>query len=137
MPDLLGAIHDSDEDVRNNATRALAIMAGCRKTHPAIKIPFGPFIDMIKSLVWTDRNKGCMVLQQVMNEPAPAEMSALKREALPELAEMAAWKDRSHAGTAWFILGRLAGRPDREVIDAFNSDVRASYLAGMLAAIKK
>ncbi|HTR28924.1 MAG TPA: hypothetical protein VMH27_06625 [Puia sp.] len=138
VPDLLGAIHDSAEDVRNNAARALAIMAGCRNFHPALIIPFEPFIDMIKSLVWTDRNKGCMVLlQQVMNDPAPAEISALKREAIPELAEMAAWKDRSHAGTAWFILGRIAGRPDKEVADAFHSDARDSYLSGMLAAVKK
>ena len=60
VPHLVHAALDSDVDVRNNATRALVIIAIYANDHPELEIDIRPemFIDMLNSLEWLDRNKG-------------------------------------------------------------------------------
>lgn len=65
IADLVWASHDQDEGVRNNATRALGVLAS---SHPkvAARIPAAGFVEMLNSGKWSDRNKaGSLLLEQV------------------------------------------------------------------------
>ena len=115
VDDLLSAIDDPDETVRNNATRALSILAGYITMHPELKItiPAEPFIRMINSIVWTDRNKGAMVLMQLTQNRDRKLLQKIKQQALPSIIEMAKWKDRGHAYYSFVLLGRIAGADEK------------------------
>jgi len=115
---LLPAVNDTAEEVRNNATRALGILAGYANAHPqaGIVIPAGPFIKMINSIVWTDRNKGASVLMHLSKTTDATLLATIKRQAYYSILEMATWHDRPHAFFAFFILGHLAGMTDGELI---------------------
>jgi HEAT repeat protein len=119
VDDLLSAIDDPDETVRNNATRALSILAGYITLHPElnISIPAKPFIKMINSIVWTDRNKGAMVLMRLTQGRNKNLLDEIKRLALPSIIEMAKWKDRGHAGFSFVILSRIAGADEESLFD--------------------
>jgi hypothetical protein len=53
--------HDPDDSVRNNAVRALAVLAQSSSAMAA-RIPASGFIDMLNSGTWVDRNKGAFLL---------------------------------------------------------------------------
>jgi hypothetical protein len=137
VPELLYATQDSDETVRNNATRALWVLADYLSQHPAIKvtIPAAPFIKMMNSLSWTDRNKGSLVLLSQQRDTAL--LTTLKKECLPALTEMARWHNQGHAFATYLILGRMARLPDQEIFQAFSSENRHSYLQTILEKIKQ
>jgi hypothetical protein len=117
VDDLIYATDDGDDEVRNNATRALGILAGYFNAHPELKIytPGGPFIKMLNSIVWTDRNKGAMLLMQLTQKRNAGLLQKIRREALPSIIEMANWTDRNHALTSFIILGRIAGDEERQL----------------------
>lgn len=115
---LLYAVADSDETVRNNATRSLGILAGYLATRPELKIsvPATPFINMLHSIVWTDRNKGVLVLAHLTQSRSPRILQQIKAQALASIIEMAKWKDRGHALFSFIILGRLADEREDALI---------------------
>jgi hypothetical protein len=135
--DLLYAVHDSNDEVRNNATRALGVIAGYANQKPelGIQIPGADFIQMINSLVWTDRNKGILVLASLTQQRDSVLLQQLRNEALPSLTEMARWEAAGHAGPAYFILGRMAGYDDEKITTQFSSDRRNIFLQEILAKI--
>lgn len=137
IPELLYATQDSDETVRNNATRALWVLADYLPTHPEIKvtIPAAPFIRMLNSLSWTDRNKGSLVLSSLTQQRDTALLATLKKECLPALTEMARWHSQGHAFSPYIILGRMAGTSDQQIVETFNSADWKEYLQMMLDKI--
>lgn len=118
--DLSSAMRDADADVRNNATRALWLVAGFAQKAPdrKIQVPADPFVDLLNSLTWTDRNKSSLALMSLTERRDPALLSTLRQKALPSLTEMARWKSRGHAIAAVMILGRVAGIPEAELASA-------------------
>jgi hypothetical protein len=108
IADLVGASHDPNDVVRNNATRALGVLA---ESSPkvAARIPAGPFIEMINSGSWTDRNKAGWVLESLTASRDPKLLEELRSEALASLIEMARWHSTGHAYTPRILLGRIAG----------------------------
>lgn len=128
--DLMYTILDHNETVRNNATRALALIAEYSNRHPdkGLKIPAAPFIKMLNSPVWTDRNKGLMLLRFLTDNRDVRLLQQLKTQALPSLIEMANWKSDGHAFTAYIITGRLAGMKDEEIFQAFSSEKKETEL---------
>lgn len=111
---LVRATRDPDSAVRNNAARALAILAASNPL-VAAQIPAHNFIAMVKSGVWTDRNKASFVLLTLTKSRSPALLAELRKEALPALIEMAEWRDVAHASDARIILGRIAGIPEEQL----------------------
>ncbi len=99
VPDLVYAMRDRSADVRNNATRALALIAMYGQQHPEAKItvPFEPFIDLLNSLAWTDRNKASLALMAVTESRNPALLAALKTRAFDSLVDIAQWTNPGHA----------------------------------------
>ena len=130
--ELVEAMRDPSGAVRNNAMRALGIIALYAREHPDLKltVPSAPFIDMLNSPVWTDRNKSSFAVMELTESRDPVLLAEVRARALPALIEMARWKSEGHASPSIMILGRMAGmtygaivaaatRGDREtIIDA-------------------
>jgi hypothetical protein len=105
---LVHAASDADEDVRNNAARAVSVLV---KSNPALASAVDPvaFIRMVNSGVWTDRNKGAWALMQLTAARNPAVLARIRAEAFDSLTEMALWRRPGHACFARMVLGRIAG----------------------------
>ena len=117
--DLVYAMRDSSESVRNNAMRALAVFANAAlAARPKRPIPYDGFIALLRSPVWTDRNKASWALEGLSALRDPRLLARLEREAIPPLVEMAHWKSPGHAAPALTILGRMAGFPDEKIAAA-------------------
>ena len=105
---LVHASHDVDDGVRNNATRALGVLAESSEK-VAARIPATGFIDMLSSGSWTDRNKAGWVLTSLTKARDPKLLAQLRAEALTSLIEMARWRNAGHAYSARILLARIAG----------------------------
>ena len=128
---LVDASRDPNETVRNNATRALAVLAATPEL--ARRIPATPFIEKLTSSVWSDRNKGLMLLVFITRDRNPQVLAALRTHALGALMEMAQWRNPGHAAGPIRLLGRIAGVHEREL-----ERLAESGNAGpVLAAVRK
>jgi hypothetical protein len=129
---LAEAATDSDEGVRNNAIRALGLIAevdeNARKS-----IPAETFIDMVRSGIWTDRNKGGFVLSVLTAGRDPVLLKKVRDEALDSLVEIARWSNPPHAANARTILGRLANLPEAKISEL----VAAGDLETILKSLRK
>jgi hypothetical protein len=136
--DLVEAMRDQDDGVRNNATRALYVMtlSHQQSTKQPIKIPIRPFIEMLNSIEWTDRNKSSSALVRLTEKRDPAVLSELRHKALPSLIEMARWKSSGHAQASFILLGRIAGFPEDEIFAAWERGDRASFIESAVKRIK-
>jgi len=120
---LVTASRDPNEGVRNNALRALGVLA---KGDPAISksTPANNFIDMLNSGIWTDRNKASHLVVVLSRTRNPRLLHQLRVRALSSLIEMARWRDPGHADDARMILGRVAGLPEEHLVKLIaNGDV--------------
>lgn len=127
---LVRASRDADDEVRNNATRALFEIAQSG-ADAASQIPPDSFIDMLWSAVWSDRNKANMLVFALSTSRDPQLLSRLRAEAFDPLVEIARW-DADHAIGARIILGRIAGIPDSELIKLVYED--PSKIPGIVPA---
>jgi hypothetical protein len=120
--DLLKAMRDPAEEVRNNSMRALGVIAGFAQRSPKqkIRVPPEPFVEMLNSLVWTDRNKASLVLMELTEKRDPVLLTKLRKRALRSLIEMARWKSPGHREASFFILGRVARWPEDEIRAAWS-----------------
>jgi len=111
---LVRGVHDPDDGVRNNATRALGVIAGYSAAHPelGIRIDPRPFVEMLNSVVWTDLNKGLMVLMQLTSSREPGLMKLMRTQARRALIDMCGWKNPGHSFAACLVLRRVEGLPD-------------------------
>jgi hypothetical protein len=114
--DLVYAMRDPSAEVRNDATRALSLIVVYGREHPDAKInvPYEPFIDLLNSLAWTDRNKASLALMQMTESRDPALLAILKARAFDAIVDVARWTNPGHAAAGVFILGRMAGIPDND-----------------------
>ena len=130
VPDLVRAMSDDDEEVRNNAMRALGVLGIYARTHPSagVHVPTAPFVALLESRVWTDRNKASFALAQLTESPDPGVVDAL-RQHLPALEEMAHWRSRSHAFASYLILGHMGGMSDSTAHAAWLRDDADAMIA--------
>ncbi|HYE53754.1 MAG TPA: HEAT repeat domain-containing protein, partial [Chitinophagaceae bacterium] len=136
--DLMHAVNDPGEEVRNNATRALGTLASYANNHPqlGLHVPAEPFIAMLNSIVWTDRNKGASVLLPLTETRDRILMRSLKEKALPALIDMARWKETGHAAPAFVILARMAGMEEQQITEVLYSPRKEASLNDMLKKIR-
>lgn len=127
---LLRAADDPDEAVRNNAVRALGVLAQWANDNPdaGVSIPPDPFIRLLNSVRWTDRNKGVFVLMSLSAAPNAGLIEALRNEAVPSLVEMARWSNPGHALAPYIILARAAGIDDGEAFGAWQEGDREKVI---------
>jgi hypothetical protein len=111
---LAQAHQDSNGKVRNNAIRALLVLAD---SSPKIarEIPAAGFIDLLLSGTWTDLNKASNLLAILTRKKNTRLLAALRRqEVLDRLIEMARWRT-GHGEPARTLLGRIAGIDERRL----------------------
>jgi hypothetical protein len=106
--DLVQASLDPDDGVRNNAVRALEVLATATPDL-ARRIPPQPFVRLLRSGSWLDHNKASLVLVALTTTREPKLLEELRGDALESLLEMARWRNIGHAEAALTILGRIAG----------------------------
>ena len=134
VPDLLRAVLDPSESVRNDAMRALLVFARAETLPgtPRIHVPAEPFIDLLNSPTWTDRNKSSAAVEQLTDTGDPAVLADVRRRALPSLVEMARWKSDGHAAAALTVLARLAGASETDAWSALRDGTREALIAAAL-----
>jgi hypothetical protein len=140
VADLMYGTSDPDDQVRSNCTRALWIIAkfAQRKPDLGIQVPPAVFIDLLNSLVWTDRNKSSNALLETTFNHDPATLAEIRAKALPSLVEMARWKAIAHAQASLFLLGRIGGMSEDDIQSAIDrGDREAVISAGLKAAPAK
>lgn len=126
---LAEAVGDSDVDVRNNAVRALGVLAAARNSGP-LSIDPQPFIALLFSGKWTDRNKGSALLARLTESRDPALLAALREQAILPLVEGGSW-DSGHAAFFLLILGRVAGIPGDKLQQMIDSGDSAKIIAAV------
>jgi hypothetical protein len=105
---LVRAHRDSNGAVRNNATRALIVLAESSQKI-AEEIPAEGFIELLLSGTWTDLNKASYLINSMTKSRNARLLARLRnKEVLERLIEMARWRT-GHAEPARYILGRMAG----------------------------
>ena len=132
--DLAYAMSDPSETVRNNAMRALAVFANTAQSssRTKLRVPYEPFISLLNSPIWTDRNKASLALVSLTAHRDPQLLEKLRREAIAPLVEMARWKSEGHAMPAFLILGRIAGQSDEAAQAQWSRGDRESVITGAL-----
>jgi HEAT repeats len=131
VDDLVFALQDSDPTVRTNAMRSLAAIA------TGIPIPPERFVDLLNSVVLSDRMESIKALLVLTASPNPA-VDLIRQQALGSLAEMARWKTPSYALPPFRLLGRVAGLPDTQVRQMWAAGDREHVIQKALdSAVKK
>jgi len=117
---LVWASRDQNATVRNNAVRALAVLAqSSPKT--AARIPAFGFVEMIRSGTWGDRNKAAFLMNSLTRPRNTKLLQTLRRGALKSLLEMAHWRSPGHAYDARIILGRIVGIEEQRLEQIVNA----------------
>jgi hypothetical protein len=135
VQDLVYGMNDPDGGVRNNSMRALGVIAGLAQRTPKqrIKVPIQPFVGMLNSIEWTDRNKASLALFYLTEKREAPLLASLRRHALQSLVEMARWKSPGHAQFPFFVLGRVGKLPEADLWKAWNSGERESVIQRVLS----
>ena len=137
--DLQYALQDPDDAVRTNATRALAAIAvmAQKKPDPAIRISPTWFVEMLNSVVLSDRvesTKALLILTEGGNQAA---LDLIRERALPALVEMSQWKTLRYALPPFLLLGRVAGLTDDQVHQSWEKGDRRTVIERAQASAKK
>jgi len=135
VPDLVHAMADPDEGVRNDAMRALLVFSQMQAdaTHRKPDVPADPFIALLRSPVWSDRNKSSGALATLTASRDPALLARLKAESFEALVEMARWRSTGHAFAARQILGRIGGLGGEDIGRAIGEGDTARLIAAAQA----
>jgi len=131
VDDLQYAMQDPDDSVRNNAMRALGAIAVLAGSDPELGIRVRPtwFIEMLNSIVWTDRNKAAMALGHLTENRDAAVLGQIRERALSSVVEMAGWNSLGHALPAFLLAGRIAGMPENEIREAWSKGERENVIS--------
>ncbi len=129
---LTAASRDVDENVRNNAVRAIAVLASSSASK-GIDFSAEPFIDLLNSDKWTDRNKGMMALEVLTRSHPTGLLLELRRNSMSGLIEMARWHSWGHAYPARVMLARIAGLDEARLI----GDLSETKVEALIATAEK
>ena len=129
---LVDACRDADPNVRNNATRALAVLV---RSNPesAAQIDPATFIAMLRSGIWSDRDKAAFLLDPMTARRDPQLLSEIRAGAFDQLVEMAEWTEVGHASVARQVLGRIGGIPQ----DKLDTMAQSGRVSAIIEAARK
>lgn len=128
--DLEYAMQDPDAAVRSNALRALNAIAVLARLQPDLRIRVSPtwFIEMLNSIVLSDRTRAATALVTLTDQDAAAALAQIRDRALDAVTEMALWKTLRYALPAFILTGRIAGLNEPEIQKAWTSGNRQSVI---------
>ena len=135
VADLVFAMRDPDSRVRNNAMRTLVVFSAMTpaEKRSVVRVPYDPFIALLESQLFTDRNKASAALAQLTRNGDPQLLALLRREAMIPLVEMARWNDKGHALFAFSIVARMAEYSDDDALKHFFNNDRETVIAAALS----
>lgn len=115
--DLQYALQDADDAVRTNAARSLKDIAVLGRKQPDLGIKIAPvwLVEMLNSIVLSDRLQATQALVVLTDEPNTSVLDLLRERSVPSLTEMARWKTLEYALPAFLLLGRAAGIPEGDL----------------------
>jgi hypothetical protein len=137
--DLQYALRDPDDAVRANALRALAAFAVYARRNPDAGLKVSPtwMIEMLNSLVWTDRNNAAVALVTLTESRDGGTLEQIRERALGSVLEMARWHHLPHALPAFILAGRIAGLTEEALQEAWKKEDRESVLKAVSSGSKK
>ena len=117
IDDLEYAMQDPVQGVRAGAMRALNAIAVLARLQPDLGIKIHPtwFVEMLNSVVLTDRTRALEALVTLTDSRDPNTLAQLRERALPSLAEMAQWKSLPHALPAFLLVGRIGNVTEEQI----------------------
>lgn len=123
---LQDALQDREDTVRENAMRSLKAIAVGAKLHSNEAILIEPtwFIELMNSIVWSDRRNASLALVSLTEQRNPETLKLLRERALTSVVDMARWHDLEHALPGFILAGRLAGLDEKEIQAAWVSGNR-------------
>jgi hypothetical protein len=123
-------LRDDDDNVRENAMRALKAVAVGAKLHPEQQIHLEPtwFVELMNSVVWSDRRDATRALVNLTENHDADTLALLRERALPSVIEMARWHDMRAALPAFILAGRLAGLDEAAIKTAWVNGDREAVL---------
>jgi hypothetical protein len=138
VADLQYAMQDPDQSVRTNAMRSLEAIAELAERDPKLGIRVEPtwFVELLNSIVWSDRERAAEALVEFTENRNSAALSQIRERALPSVIEMARWKTLAHALPAFILAGRIAGLSEKRTQDAWSRGERESVIRRALAAAR-
>jgi len=130
VDDLQYAVQDPDEAVRANAIRSLTAIGVLAARQPDSGIKLSPtwFIELLNSVVLSDRMESTKALLTFTDRKDPSLMAQLREKALPNLAEMARWNTLRYALPPFLLLGRVAGYTDDQLHQSWQKADRESVI---------
>jgi hypothetical protein len=132
--DLVRAMSDPSDEVRNSAMRTLLVFADAQEGSTSIpRVPVEPFIEFLNSPVWSDRNKSSGALLALSAKRNPRLLAAVRKKALASLVEMARFKSVGHAYAAFIILARIAGYSDEVAASLLDRGEREVVIKAAIA----
>lgn len=137
--DLLRAVRDPEDTVRNNAVRSLAAIAVLGARRPDLELRISPtwFIEMLGSLLWQDRRAALMTLLTLTETHDERLLAHIRERAIGDLKEMALWRHLPHALPAFILLGRATGVSEERIQEAWSSGNRLAFVQKATAPGKK
>jgi hypothetical protein len=128
------AVADPNENVRNNATRALEVLASSSKREP-LPVDSQALVQMLFSGKWTDRNKASLLLMRLTETDNSVLLQALRKQAMEPLIECASWTgDQGHSDAFLILLGRIAGLSKATLDDMVKRNDVGAVVAAARAA---
>ena len=139
VEDLRQALADNDPVVRANSVHNLTALALLERADAGSRVRVSPtwFIDLLQSVVWSDRTKAAWALATLTEDRDVFTLSRLRGPALEALIEMAAWKTRAHARSAFVLLGRAAGIEEAVIEAAWTRDDRQPILEAAAKLVRR
>jgi len=124
------ALQDNEESVRENAIRSLKAVAIGGKLHPDQQIQIQPtwFVELLNSLVWSDRYDAALALVDLTDNRNTETLALIRERALASVLDMANWHDLHRALPAFILAGRLAALDENEIKQAWTDDDRQTVI---------
>ena len=137
--DLQYALQDADDAVRANAVRSLKAVAVLAAKQPdlGIRIQATWFVEMLNSIVLSDRVQSADALVVMTDQGNPAALDSIRERALASLTEMARWNTLRYALPPFLLVGRIAGMPDAEIQRSWEKGDRETVIKKALATVQK
>jgi hypothetical protein len=110
-----------------NALSAIAVLS---RKQPELQIHISPtwFVEMLNSVVLSDRIKAAKALINLTDSRPLATLDLLRERALPALSEMAQWNSLQYALPAFLLLGRVGGFTEKQIQDRWTRGDRAAMV---------
>ena len=137
--DLQLALQDPDESVRSNAMRSLDTLVAVAVRDPSLGIRISPtwLIELLNSLVLSDRLQAADLLVTLTDRHERAVLDQMRERALPALAEMARWETLRYALPPFLLVGRIAGLNEQEIQRRWSSGEREMVIQKALGKPSK